>query len=414
MEPSPGAIRIRRTLFVCQSIFSAGYLAAVTLASIVGADLAEHEAWAGVPAAGLLFGAAGSASLWGAGMDRFGRRPTLVSGQVVGAAGAAFAVWAVVAGSLPLFLLGMLLLGAAKASVDLGRYVAGEVHPPDFRARAIAMVVLGATIGAVVGPLLVAPMGSAANAIGLSETAGPYLATIGLLMLTMLVLLFGLRPEPGELAREVASRFPDVGRSQEAGNVMSAFRNPAAWLASLTLVVAQMVMVMVMVITSLHMRGSGHPLSAISLVISSHTFGMYAFSVVSGQLTDRIGRHWVILLGLILLGASSGLAGLSNQVLPLGLTLFGLGLGWNLCYVAGSTLLSDHLAAANRARVQGVTDTLVASASAVGSLGSGVVFAAVGYGTMGIVGAIFSLIPFLLIIRHMRSDRLQSSEAVSN
>jgi len=56
------------------------------------------------------------------------------------------------------------------------------------------------------------------------------------------------------------------------------------------MVFGQMVMVMVMVMTSLHMRDHQHALASISLVIGSHTFGMYAFSLISGRLADRWGR----------------------------------------------------------------------------------------------------------------------------
>ncbi len=58
-----------------------------------------------------------------------------------------------------------------------------------------------------------------------------------------------------------------------------------------------MVMVMVMILTALHMRGHEHPLSSVSVVISAHTFGMYATSLISGRLVDRRGRKPVILLG---------------------------------------------------------------------------------------------------------------------
>ena len=44
------------------------------------------------------------------------------------------------------------------------------------------------------------------------------------------------------------------------------------------MVLGQAVMVMVMVITSLHMRAHDHGLGEVSAVISSHTLGMYAFS----------------------------------------------------------------------------------------------------------------------------------------
>jgi MFS family permease len=162
------------------------------------------------------------------------------------------------------------------------------------------------------------------------------------------------------------------------------------------MVIGQVVMVMVMVITGLHMKGLTHPLSSISIVISAHTFGMFAFSIVSGRLADHFGRETVIMLGsgiLILAGLS---AGLSPEVLPIAISLFLLGLGWNFCYVGGSTLLTDQLSSPEQSRMQGVNDLFVSLASAVGSLGSGFIFAAVGYQTMGFVGAGFAIIPLVI------------------
>src|SRR5439155_1409512 len=78
---------------------------------------------------------------------------------------------------------------------------------------------------------------------------------------------------------------------------------------------------------------------------------------------------------------------------PLTVALFLLGLGWNLCYVGGSSLLADQLSPAERARTQGFNDLLIGLASAAGSLGSGIVFATIGYNAMGLVGAATALIP---------------------
>jgi predicted MFS family arabinose efflux permease len=90
------------------------------------------------------------------------------------------------------------------------------------------------------------------------------------------------------------------------------------------------------------------------------------------------------------------LAPLSPRVLPLAGALFALGLGWNLCYVAGSAWLADRLSTEERAATQGATDTLVGLTAAFASLGSGVVFAAVGYGVMAVAGAAVALAPLLL------------------
>jgi MFS family permease len=143
------------------------------------------------------------------------------------------------------------------------------------------------------------------------------------------------------------------------------------------------------------MRGHNHGLTDISLVISSHTFGMFAFSILSGRLADRLGRGPVIATGSATLILACIAATISPDVLPLGVALFLLGLGWNFCFVGGSTLLADQLSPEERARTQGVNDLLVGLASAVGSLGSGFIFAALGYDVMAYVSAVIAVIPFI-------------------
>jgi MFS family permease len=120
---------------------------------------------------------------------------------------------------------------------------------------------------------------------------------------------------------------------------------------------------------------------------------MYAFSIISGRLADRWGRGMVILLGSFTLVIACLAATISPDVLPLGVALFLLGLGWNFCYVGGSTLLADQLSPLERARTQGFNDLLVGLASALGSLQSGFIFASLGYNMMAYISAAFALIP---------------------
>jgi len=77
----------------------------------------------------------------------------------------------------------------------------------------------------------------------------------------------------------------------------------------------------------------------------------------------------------------------------LALALFVLGLGWNFCYVGGSSLLADQLNQQERARIQGINDLFVGLATALGSFISGLIFAALGFGMVGIIGALLSIIP---------------------
>jgi MFS family permease len=159
-----------------------------------------------------------------------------------------------------------------------------------------------------------------------------------------------------------------------------------------------MVMMVPMSITSVHMKDHHHALTAVSVVISAHTLGMYAFSIISGRMTDRWGRGRVIILGSAVLTLSCLMAAPSVRLLPLAVALFLLGLGWNFAYVAGSTLLADQLSPGERAKTQGFNDLLLNLASAASQIGSGVVYAAGGFGVMGFAAGALALVPLILAI----------------
>lgn len=391
------ARRITTALFVVQSLGSAGSIGAATIAAIVGAELSGVAALAGAPAATYQVGVAAAAIVWGSLSDRLGRRPALTLGLLTGAFGASVATTAVVIGSWPLLLLGLVVTGSGTASVNLGRFAAAEVNAKARRARAVATVVLGGTVGSVLGPSLVAPLGTFAEGFGWSAIAGPYLGVIGVYLAAALVVTLALRPDPkvvGEaIGRDAAASEPE----RATRRLPQILRDPSVIAAIGTMVLAHGVMIGLMQMTSLHMREHAHTLAGISLVFSSHTFGMFAFSVVSGSLADRFGRPPVMTAGAVLLVASCLAAPLSPQLLPIAVALFGLGLGWNLCYVAGSALLSDSLTSAEKGRIQGFNDLLVGGTAASASLFGGFLFAAAGYGAMGLVGAVLAT-PILVLL----------------
>jgi MFS family permease len=223
---------------------------------------------------------------------------------------------------------------------------------------------------------------------------GPFVASFVLIVLAALVIFIMLRPDPLDLGKEVARQYPETRLDEHQIRPFSQIvRVPAAAVAIVAMVISTMVMVMLMGITALHMRDNDHALINISLVISAHTFGMYAFSIFSGQLADRWGRGPVLLVGAGGLVLASLFAPLSPDVVPLAAALFLLGLGWNFCYVGGSALLADQLNSLERSRTQGVNDLLVGIATAVGSFISGLIFAAWGYGLVGTIGLFLALIP---------------------
>jgi len=404
-ELSQTARKITFILFLAQSLASAGFIASATVSSILGAELGGKP-WAGVPSAVFLLGGALAASVWGVLMDMIGRRNGIALGLLSGVAGAGFVVVAANRSLLPLMLVGMVLMGFGNAAVVLGRFAAAEVNPPEKRGAAISNVVLGGTAGAIFGPLLVGPLGELSLRLGLDELSGAYIASLVLFGIAAVIVFLGLRPDPREVGVQVSALYPDSAPGGVARPIAVILREPAALAAVTAMVLGQVVMVAIMVITSLHMKGHNHGLGDISAVISAHTLGMYAFSIVSGRLADKWGRGPVILTGAATLLLACLTAPLSPDVLPLAISLFLLGLGWNFCFVGGSTLLADQLSPAERARTQGVNDLLVGLASAIGSLGSGLVFAATSYTVIALVAGILSLIPLALVLTWLRRKQV--------
>lgn len=392
------ARRAVTTLFVAQCLGSAALIANATVNPIVGAELSGRDDLAGLPGTLLLIGAAVAAPWAGRLMQRSGRRRGLALGFFVGAVGMVVGAVAIVAHIFPLFLLGLLLIGGARGAVDQSRYAAADAQIPQHRARAISTVIFAGTVGAIAGPALVKPSGLLMSSMSLDPLAGPIWVSTLLFGLAGLLILTLLRPDPRDIARAIAAEYPDItmpsGPARPLRQIMSL---PAAWLALMAMVIGQVVMVLVMSVTSLHMHNHNHGLEDVSLVIMAHTLGMYGLSVVNGALIDRIGRKAAIAGGAVLLGLGSLLAPTSLMTQWLALALFLVGLGWNLCYIAGSSLLSDILAPSERGRIQGLNELIVNVASAISSLSSGLILAYLGYATLGTISAALALAPLVLL-----------------
>jgi MFS family permease len=401
MELSPSRLAHLRertiwTLVAGVAIGSTGHIAAVTVGTIVAAEITGSSALAGLPAASVILGSALGSVLLSMLMARRGRRPGLSLGYVISVIGALVATSAVVSQSLPTLILGTMLIGFGNSSNQLSRYAAADLVPLRRRASTIGVVVWGATIGAIIGPNLVAFSGEVALNLGLPELAGPYLVPVVFVGAAAVLSFVMLRPDPFELADQPAT---DRDRTQPVPRMADLLRRPAVLAAIVALVFGQVVMVLIMTMTPLHMTQHGHGLAAVGLVISGHTFGMFALSPLSGRFTDRFGSPIVITAGLAVLAFSSVLAAVAPPEggVVLFIALFLLGYGWNLGFVAGSAMLAGNLEIHERTRLQGVTDAFIWSSAAAASLSSGLVVDWAGYATLGLLGAGLIAIPAIVL-----------------
>jgi len=154
------------------------------------------------------------------------------------------------------------------------------------------------------------------------------------------------------------------------------------------LALANLVMVGVMTAAPVHLHHMDVGLAAIGLVQSMHIAGMFAPSPLSGWLTDRWGPvPTTALAGSVLVASGLLAAAAADAPLALGVALVLLGVGWNLALVAGSTLLTAGVTAADRPRREGWGEVAMGMAAAGGGAASGVVLSGGGYGMLASAGA---------------------------
>ncbi len=410
----------RRTLLVLATATILGGLgvgASLSVGALLLAEVSGSDAISGLASAMFNAGAAAAGIPLARLAAKRGRRVALVSGSFVAMLGAFVAIFGTVIGQWWVLAVGIALLGVASTVQLLSRFAATDLAQPSNRARDLSLVVWSITVGAVVGPNLLAPGAAMGELLGLTPLAGVFVFPIIAQALAVLVNWRGLRPDPLLAARAIseardAEGAPDaqpreakrkvaVGERTDTGTIVQphASMRRAQVLTIFSIAMAQAIMVALMAMTPLHlMHHDGTP-EIVGFTLSLHIAGMYALSPLFGFMAGRIGSLPTIMIGwavLLVSIALAAIAGPSHTLVQVALTL--VGIGWGLVTVAGASLLTAITPSAERPIWQGRSDTFMSAAGAVAGVLSGIVFAigdftflAISTGALLALGAIASL-----------------------
>lgn len=373
LRPPNPAIAV---LFACTALASTGMFTAITLGAIAAVEAGGSRATSGFPASLAIFGTAFGSIALGAWMSKRGGRAGMRSGWLVAIAGGILAAVGVELESFLMVLGGMFGIGFGNAGTQLARFAAAETVAPDERGTAVAWTVWAAAVGAMLGPLSLAPTGELARAAGFEPGVGGFvLVAVSFLAASLVVALF----------RPVAYVAPQVDATVAASAAIAPVRRGARLAPAVgCLVAAQACMVMVMAITPVHLDDGGHAYGVVGTVMSGHFVGMFALAPIIGWLVDRVTPTQAIRVGLMALAVGAMFAAL----LPvehgswLSLPLLLVGLGWCGCFVAASAAVAG---AVSNARERGRVDSLTWFGAATSSALSGVLLAAVDYAAVAFV-----------------------------
>lgn len=404
---APEQRRVLAVLVGAQILSGAGLAAGIAVGALLARDMLASTALAGIPAMLFTAGAAVSALAVGRLSQRFGRRVGLSFGYLAGAVGAGGVVVAAVLDAVPLLFASLFAYGAGSAANLQARYAGADLAAPHRRGRAVAIVLLATTAGAVAGPNLSGAMGDVARSWSIPPLAGPFMLAGVAYALGAIVLWVALRPDPLVVARERRLAGAQGAPLATAHAASGSSRRDIAT-GTLVMIVAQMVMIAVMTMTPVHMVLHGHGVRAIGVVIGIHVAAMYLPSPLSGWLVDRIGAIKVAALSGVVFVAAGVVGAISPpaSVPLLTLTLALLGLGWSLGLISGTAMVTNAAPFEHRARTQGNVDFLIALAGASAGAVSGVILAHASFAALALgSGTMALLLVSALAARHVFTAR---------
>ncbi len=335
----------------------------------------------------------------GRAMDRVGRIPVLSGGFLAGAIGTTLLAIGSFRHAPVAAIPGFILLGVAGATGALTRAAAGDMYAPAHRARGIAYVMFGSVFGAILGPTVFAPI-FRGREVSAESLLIPWLAG-GVMLLGASLIVLLVRPDPKRIAESIEK---SLGRTSEnpppAAPLGEILRRPGAVPAVISSVVSFAVMASVMNLTGyVIVQHHHHAQHLVFPVIGAHVLGMYLLMPVVGMIVDRVGRRETLAAGLALLGASAAGLNWLESIVPIAILLFGLGLGWNISFVAATTQLADISTAAERGKLLGFNDFVAGAAGSLFVIVGGVALDGFGVSVLALGAGLIAIapIPFLLM-----------------
>jgi predicted MFS family arabinose efflux permease len=344
-------------LALCQAAFISTAALMATIGTLAGHALAANKALATLPATAVTIGTALGTIPASFVMRRVGRRSGFIIGSGFTMVGGLVGALAVLAHSFWLLLGGGLLMGVASAFAQLYRFAAAEAVRPERRGRAISLVLAGGLLAGFIGPQLA----RATADFFATRFVGSFLC-VPLLALVSMTLMLGLR-------------LPKAGKSGGAGAtrpVLAIVRQPLFLVAVVSELAGYGVMNLLMTGTPLAMVAHhGHELRDAAFVIEWHLVGMFLPGFFTGAVIQRIGERPTIGVGILANSASLAVGFAGTTVSHFWLALVMVGVGWNLMFVGGSTLVTRTYTPDERTKAQAANDFLIWATVAVTSLSSG-------------------------------------------
>ena len=363
---------------VCQGLLLTNNIIFIAINGLIGFSLAPLGWMATLPVMGYVVGGALSTPLVARTQTAWGRKMSFQIGLAVALVSSLLCAYAVVAHNFWLLVAATVVAGYYNANGQLYRFAAAEFAPPEFRERAVSLVLTGGLIGAVIGPNI------ATRTRSLTETpfVGAYLALAVVALISMaLMALMRFPPVP-----------PKVVGAPLGRPLSEIMRQPIFIVSTLGAALGYGVMNLLMAATPLAMQVCNLPFEDAALVLQWHVIGMFAPGFFTGHLIRRFGTLQIMAVGVVLNAVCIAIALSGVELHQFVIALFVLGVGWNFLFTASTTLSLKAYRPEEKDRAQAAINFCVFAVMAVTSFASGALVTTQGWRLLNLG----SLIPVVI------------------
>ncbi len=364
-------------LTLAQGLFLINNITFIAINGLVGLQLAPFGWMATLPVMGYVVGGAIAAPLVARTQARLGRKGSFQIGLLVALGSALLAAFAAWTRQFPLLVAATVIAGYYNANGQLYRFAAAELARPDWREKAVSLVLAGGLIGAIVGPNLA----NWTRALLPTPFVGAYLSLAVVAVLAMVVVAaIDFPPAPPKVAGAPAGR--------PLGEIM---RQPVFVVAALGAALGYGVMNLLMAATPLAMQVCGFDFKDTALVLEWHVIGMFAPGFFTGSLIKRFGALPVMGAGVVLNGVCVAVALSGVELQQFLIALLVLGVGWNFLFTGSTTLALQAYRPEEKDRAQAAINFCVFATMAFTSFASGALVTTQGWAWLN-VGSLPALV----------------------
>jgi len=378
-------------LAICQGLFLTNNVTFIAINGLVGLSLAPRGWMATLPVMGYVVGGALATGLVARTQKRWGRRRSFQIGIAVAFGSALLCAQAAVWQNFWLLCAATVVAGYYNANASLYRFAAAELAQPEWREKAVSLVMAGGLLGAVAGPNLAA----VTRHWFAVPFAGAYLSLAAVALLSLALMRFIEFP-------------PLAARSAAQGGRPLAVlaRQPVFIVAAVAGALGFGVMNLLMAATPIAMQVCSLPFEDVALVLEWHVIGMFAPGFFTGHLIRRLGVLPVMGVGLALNLGCIGVALSGVDLHQFVIALFMLGVGWNFLFTGSTTLSLSAYTPEERDRAQGALNFCIFATLALSSFASGVLVTTQGWRLLNLgslVPVVLTGAALLWLARHRRS-----------